>query len=365
MTLDSILKKGNNNFDLVRLLAALAVMFGHSFGIRGGENREWMLWLTHRESFGSLAVYAFFLISGMLVSSSYARQPSPTQFVILRAARIWPGAIVCALMIGLLIGPTFTWISWRDYFANEYTQRWLIHNVTLIGPVGGLLPGVFPHNHLAAFTNATVWTLPVELECYVIVLMLGLMGALKSKRRMSVAIVALTAAFFYFTAHRPDHFTLGHFFTMPMAYSFYPVPFFFLGMLLYTFRTRIKIHGALAATLVTAYLVERNNNGGALLLYPAFAYGVLWVASSPWLLKYQPRHDYSYGIYLYGFVVQQMLTDVFPDWSNYLNVIVAAPIAVLVAALSWHFVELPCLQLARRRHLRWSDDRPESVTAST
>jgi peptidoglycan/LPS O-acetylase OafA/YrhL len=52
--------------------------------------------------------------------------------------------------------------------------------------------------------------------------------------------------------------------------------------------------------------------------------------------------DYSYGIYLYGFAIQQTMMHFFPlarHW--YLNVLVSVPIAVLVAAASWHFVERP------------------------
>lgn len=347
-TLAETLKRGSNNFDLVRLLAAVAVMFGHSFGIRGNSDPEWMLWFTHRESFGSMAVYGFFLISGLLVSASYVNQNSPVRFSVIRAARIWPAAITCALVIGLLVGPAFSSLSPAEYYSNEYTQRWLIHNTTLLGGVGGMLPGVFMHNRFASFVNATVWTLPIELECYVVVLGLGLLRLLESRIAMTIAISLLSAMFFYFVRHPPTHLTLGHFFTLPIAYSFYPVPFFFLGMLLYAFRDRVKLHWLPAALALSAYVACRDRPIGAILLYPAFAYSLLWFSSWGYLRKFQPRHDYSYGIYLYGFVVQQALTALFPTWSNYANVVLAIPITVVVAALSWHLVERPCLRLARR-----------------
>lgn len=343
------LKRGNNNFDLIRLLAALSVMFGHSFGIKGDGNPEWMLWLTHRESFGSLAVYGFFLISGMLVSASYVKQASAGRFALLRAARIWPAAIVCALVIGLVIGPAFTSLPLKTYFSDSGTLHWLLYNTSLLGPVGGMLPGVFPHNRAAAFVNATAWTLPVELECYVIVLLLGLAGLLSSRRGMAAAMALLGIAFFHFTRHPPSHITLGHFFTLPIAYSFYPVPFFFLGMLLFAFREHVKIHGLPALVLFGAYAIWRFDGIGAWLLYPAFAYGLLWLAAWPRLFALRPRHDYSYGIYLYGFVVQQVLTALFPAWNNYLNVAIAMPIAACVAAWSWHGVEKPVLAWAHHR----------------
>lgn len=347
-SLATVLRRGNNSFDLIRLLAALLVMFGHSFGIKGGGNLEWMLWLTHRESFGSVAVYVFFLISGMLVSASYVKQASAGRFTLLRAARIWPGAIVCALLIGLVIAPIFSVLPFSVYVTNGDTLRWLVYNTSLIGPVGGMLPGVFPQNHAAALVNATAWTLPVELECYAIVLLLGMLGLLESRRGMLLAIVVLGVVFFHFAGHPPAHLSLGKFFTLPIAYSFYPVPFFLLGMLLYTFRNSVRIHGLPAAALLIAYAIGRDSRMGAWLLYPAIAYGLLWLASWPRLFGLRPRHDYSYGIYLYGFVVQQALTALFPAWSNFLNVAVAIPIAACFAALSWHLVEKPVLTQAHR-----------------
>jgi peptidoglycan/LPS O-acetylase OafA/YrhL len=65
------------------------------------------------------------------------------------------------------------------------------------------------------------------------------------------------------------------------------------------------------------------------------------------LLRYG---DLSYGIFLYGFVVQQTVAHLLP-WSRhwYLNFAIALPLTVLVAAVSWHFVERPALGL--RSHL--------------
>jgi peptidoglycan/LPS O-acetylase OafA/YrhL len=348
-TLSETLERGSNNFDLIRLCAALAVMLGHSFGLRHGGNVELMLRFTHRESFGSLAVYGFFLISGLLVSASYVKQQSPMRFIGLRALRIWPGAIACALFIALVIGPLFTTAPLADYFSNPLTLRWLAHNASLIGTVGGSLPEVFEKNHLAHLVNATVWTLPIELECYVIVLIVGLLGWIGSKRRTVIAVAVVSIIFAYFTRHPPTHITLGGFFIMPIAYSFYPVPFFFLGMLLYAFRERVLLHWLPAVSLLVAYVVLRFTQVGAILLYPALAYSLLWIASLRSLHRFKPKHDYSYGVYLYGFVVQQSVMAFYPTINNYLSLVVAIPITILLAALSWHFVERPCIAVMRNR----------------
>jgi peptidoglycan/LPS O-acetylase OafA/YrhL len=348
-TLSTTLERDNNNFDLIRLGAALAVMLGHSFGIRGGSNVELMLRFTHRESFGSFAVYGFFLISGLLVSASYEKQSSPLRFTALRALRIWPGAIVCALFIGLVIGPLFTSLSLGSYFSDPQTLHWLVHNTSLIGGVGGPLPGMFEKNHFPLFVNATVWTLPIELECYVIVLVVGLMGVTGSKRGMAIAIAVAGLVFAYVAKHPPAHMTLSYFFKIPIAYSFYPVPFFLLGMLLYAFRDQVRLHWLPSVLVLVIYVPLRDTTVGAVVLYPGFAYGLLWIASMRSLRRFQPKHDYSYGIYLYGFVVQQAVTALLPSLNNYLSVAIAMPIAIALAALSWHLVERPCLAMMRNK----------------
>jgi peptidoglycan/LPS O-acetylase OafA/YrhL len=348
-TLSETLERGNNNFDLIRLCAALAVMLGHSFGLSRGSSLELMLRFTHRESFGSLAVYGFFLISGLLVSASYAKQSSPTRFIGLRALRIWPGAIVCALFIALVVGPLFTTVSLADYFSSPLTFHWLLHNTTLIGGVGGPLPGLFEKNHFALLVNATVWTLPIELECYVIVLIVGLLGWIDSRRRTVLAVAVVSVIFAYFARHPPEHITLGKFFVLPIAYSFYPVPFFFLGMVLHPFRERVPLHWLPAMSLLVAYVALRFTPVGEVLLYPAFAYGLLWVASLQGLQRFKPKHDYSYGVYLYGFVVQQSVMMFYPTINNYLSLLIAVPVTILLAALSWHVVERPCLAILRNK----------------
>ena len=346
--LSDTLSRGNNNFDLIRLVAALAVMLGHSYGIQAART-EPMFWFSHLESFGSLAVYAFFMISGMLVSASFANQSSTLRFIGLRALRIWPGAIVCAAFIALVVGPMFSGLPLAAYFTDARTFHWLFHNATLFGRVGGPLPGVFEENHLKALVNATVWTLPVELKCYVIVLVAGLLGAIRSRRVMVIVVALVGAVFAIFANHPPKYLPLGDFFLLPLLYSFYPVPFFLLGMLLYVFRDHVFLDWRPVVVLLAIYLVSRNSWPNPIFFYLTFIYGLLWFGSANGLRKMTPKHDYSYGIYLYGFVVQQVVSSIHPSMNSYLSLMISVPITVALAALSWHAVERPCLASFRRR----------------
>ena len=361
--LSDTLSRGNNNFDLIRLMAALMVMLGHSYGIQGA-SIEPMFWFSHLESFGSLAVYAFFMISGMLVSASFANQSSALRFIGLRVLRIWPGAMVCAAFIALVVAPIFSGLPVRAYFSDARILHWLFHNAMLIDPVGGPLPQLFAGNHLKSLVNATVWTLPVELKCYVIVLVAGLFGCIGSRWR-TVAVVALAGVVFaMFANHPPKYFSLGSFFVLPLAYSFYPVPFFLLGMLLYAFRDRVLLDWRPVVALLAVYLVSRHSRFDPVLFYPAFIYGLLWLSSAKMLHRFAPKHDYSYGIYLYGFVVQQAVSSLHPAMNSYLSLVIAVPVTVVLAALSWHWVERPCLASFRRRNAPASGIRAEASGVS-
>ncbi|WP_243050007.1 acyltransferase [Dyella sp. RRB7] len=348
-SLSKTLERDRNNFDLIRLGAALMVMVGHAFGITGSHEMEVMLRFTHRETFGSLAVYSFFLISGLLVSASYVKQDSPGRFAVLRLLRIYPGALTCAAVIGLVVAPTFTSTPLASYFSSDEVRRWLMHNMSLIGRLGSPLPHVFSSNPLPGFVHPNVWTLPIELECYAVVLVVGLSGLIRTRVGMTLAVAVAGLIFAYFAAHPPQHFNLGNIFIVPLGYSFYPVPFFLLGMLLYAFRDHVKLHWLPAAVLLIAYVMFREGRWGVILLYPALVYGVLWLASAPFLRRFKPHHDYSYGIYLYGWVVQQAVTNLCPGLDHNTSLVVAIPVTVIVASLSWHFVERPCLLAIRSK----------------
>lgn len=220
------------------------------------------------------------------------------------------------------------------------------------------MPGLFESNVLKGFANATVWTLPVELNCYVIVLLAGLAGAMGSKRGTLIVVGLAAAIFAVFANHPPTFLPTGNFFLLPLAYSFYPVPFFLLGMLLYAYREHVRLSWIPAALLLVSYVVFRFSVVSTLLLYPAFAYGLLWLASASFLHGLKPKHDYSYGIYLYGFVVQQIVASISPSLNNYLAFLFSVTVTVALAAASWHWVERPCLSRFRHGATMKANDRP-------
>ena len=353
--LSHALSRNGNNFDLVRLLAAIAVVYGHSYLLQAPDGTtDWVQNALGFDGFCALGVYAFFLLSGMLVTSSFDRQRSVPRFAVLRIARLWPAVAGGSLVTVFIVGPLLTTLPLRDYFASGMTWANLDNFSTIVLKTGWALPGVFEHNRFPVDVCASLWTLPLEVRCYLIVMVTGMLGLLSSARGAALA-AALGCVAFVLRVHLP-HLEIGlrDFSETPSGYSFWPEPFFMLGMLLYGWRERIDINGLTALALVMVFLVFRDTAGAQPLFYLAFVYGVLWAGATPLLRRFVPRHDYSYGIYLYGFMVQQCVANIAPQLSHVTAVLIAAPFILLCAALSWHFVEQPVLKWCRGRLARRS-----------
>ena len=129
-------------------------------------------------------VYAFFLLSGMLVTASFGRQRSVPRFAVLRIARLWPAVAVGSLVTVFIIGPLFTTLTLREYFASGMTWANLDNFSTIVVTPnsGWALPGVFEHNRVPVDIAAPLWTLPLQLRCYLVVLVTGMLGLLSSAR---------------------------------------------------------------------------------------------------------------------------------------------------------------------------------------
>lgn len=349
--LSHALSRERNNFDLVRLIAAMAVAYGHAFVLQLPDgHKDVVTTVLGYDYSGSLGVFAFFLLSGILVTASFDRQRSPARFIALRSARLWPAVAFGSCFVVFVLGPVFTTWPLRDYFSSNATWSNLDSLSTILFSQRWRLPGVFDHNHFGNSICEPLWTLCVEVRYYFVVLLAGMLGLLRSRRGMIFAVL-LGVIPWVVRPHLYPHIEIAFrdLAFKPGGYAFFPEPVFMTGMLLYAFRDRVHISGWTAAALFCSWLALRGTGLAQLIFYGALAYAVLWVGTTPPLHRFVPRNDYSFGIYLFGFPVQQSISHFAPTLDPLVALAIAAPFIFALAFISWHCVEKPALDWARRR----------------
>jgi peptidoglycan/LPS O-acetylase OafA/YrhL len=334
-----------NNFDLLRLIAAVLVVYSHSYPLTGIKTEPFASWSNGLSSFGGIAVACFFLISGFLITKSYTQRHDLIAFLTARILRIFPALIVAVLFCAFIIGPMTTDLPWSSYFSNQQTYRYITHNSTL--RIVYELPGVFIHNLYPIAVNGSLWTLPLEFAMYIGIAVLGVIGFLK-KTYIASGLTLLGFVTLLLLHHFiPTFFIFKSGAITNVTLNSIPVLFFILGMLAYLHRDKIILHPSIALILIITCLLTKNTFLFGTFFYMAFAYCILFFAfqhkiHANWLVK---RGDISYGVYIYAFPLQQAMSYFFHITSAWLLFAVVLPPLILLAVLSWHFIEKKALKL--------------------
>lgn len=323
----------DNNFNLLRMLAATGVLVSHAYPISLGPQASEPLSLSLKGlSLGSLCVMIFFAISGFFIARSFDRTSSLRRFLRARALRLFPGLFV-ALFLTVLVGASLTTAGSSAYWAQ--VPSYLLRNATLFFPRYDL-PGVFADTPFGPAINGSLWTLSYEVLCYSGVVLCGLLGLL-SRPRLFLLWAGGFALLYGVTIVGDLHIRIEKLVTLALPFT--------TGMALWVWRDQIALSPRLAAL------------GGAVaaaswptpIFLPVFtialSYAVFVIGQTrlPWALAYNRLGDYSYGTYIYAFPIQQLLVASgvsLPLW----NMTLALPMTLLCAVLSWHLIEAPALR---------------------
>ena len=339
-TVAEALQRPFDNFGLIRLGLALAVVVSHAFSVTTGMVEDEPLTVFTGFTLGEHAVNGFFAVSGFLVTMSYDRR-GWRDYVIARTLRIAPGFIVATLVVALVFGAALTRLPVADYWRDPALWRFVTATLTTFKS-SAPLPGVFEANPYQ-FPMGTVWTLKYEVLCYLGVLALGLAGLLRSRVILLVLVAGLFCAVAGLDAVRPD--------APKGVQTMLRLPLiFFLGGLLYLWRDRVRLSAFALAGLAIATALSRDTFLYKALLFATETYGVLWLALAPGLSHpaLDPKNDFSYGTYLYGWPVQQALHQLFPAAAALTLLGPSIVLTLAVAAASWFWVERPALALKLR-----------------
>lgn len=347
-------------FDFLRLALALSIVLAHSYQTASGATnagQDHPFWLIVY-----LQVPMFFALSGFLVAGSATRL-SLRNFLLNRAFRIYPALITEIVLSIFIIGLMFTKVGWAEFFTSG--NFWL-YLTNLFGLPHYILPGVFEDNPLRYKVNGSLWTVPFELVCYGIMSLLIVTGYVRNNARMLAFAVGVTIfgaepRIFYHvlgvgalqhvnsvTVYIYENI-LNPSFTMTFAY-------FSWGVAAYQLRDRVPYSRALAALGVGLFVLlsfygepYEKESWFKLAMLPIGVYLTLFIGLTRIPLpRFLSSGDYSYGIYLYGFPVQQAVQACLGGTSSmWLNFAFAAPIIFLWSKFSWHFVEKPALALRK------------------
>ena len=322
----------DNNFNLVRFLAAFTVLWSHSYALTVGPGAEpWVRWIGYTPA--GIAVDAFFITSGFLVTASLLRLDDFKAFVRARALRIFPALIACVALSVFVLGPMVT--TSTGYWSSAETWRYLWSNATL-WRAEYALPGVFDTLPRTA-VNGSLWTLPIEVRLYLALLVASLCGVLTAKRYVLPWLLALAGAacFAWWRAPLPAW----------LANDLWCVAFFITGTALWLVRDRVRLSWVGVVALLALAAATRGTPWFAAAYFALVCYGTLWLA---FVRRGPPatHHDLSYGLYLYGWPAAQ-LVQLYSPGAPLHNLAWASVCALALAALSWFLVERPALRLKR------------------
>jgi peptidoglycan/LPS O-acetylase OafA/YrhL len=323
-----------NNFNLMRLVAAWMVIYGHAHAVTGITGNDGIAWLTQLRGAGAVAVDMFFVISGFLIAASLEHN-TVRGYLISRGLRILPALLVCLALTTFVLGPLLTTAA--DYWRLPMTWNYFLVNASLLLS-RFQLPGVF-ESHPLDVVNGSLWTLPIEAKLYLLLMLAWWLGLFAPRRYTPLWALAMLAG--YALAR--------HYWPLPDHAQKYAecTAFFITGTLLWVNRARIPLSGGVVLGLVVAFVALRGTSWSHLPYFGLLAYGTLWLGLCVRLPMI--RHtDLSYGLYLYGWPAQQLAWMLPAGKTIAGNIAIATAIALACAALSWYVVERPALRLKKR-----------------
>lgn len=339
-----------NNINLLRFIAASMVIYFH-MGILLGQPEITVMGV----GIGGIAVNIFFILSGYLIASSWAHSTSFKSYVIRRAARIFPALIVVVLVTTFVIGPLFTSLAPGAYFASTGTWKYL--SLIFLAPISNVLPGVFETLPFPGAVNGSLWTLRYEFLMYLLVpLLYFLLGKVGKKQRkpLLIAFVVFLAAGHCLIAsgllHAPEAvekgFRLG-------AYFFIGTALYELGLI----RFFDPQYSLLALFLALIFCHEGGPICPLLMMVVTVVFTIGFsFAPQPKFARCFSKNDFSYGIYIWAFPIQQALVQIGGGSSQdsvLAYSLVAFVITLALAVASWFLVEKPCMDWGKRLSKRF------------
>jgi peptidoglycan/LPS O-acetylase OafA/YrhL len=247
--------------------------------------------------------------------------------------------VVCGALCAFVLGPLLT--TAPDYWRHPEVWRFFEANAALSMDTQYFLPGVFEQlrNHAI---NGSLWSLPIEVRLYLWLALIGLFALNRTRRFNPLFVVAISVGFLLLTRDPlpPDLSNLA-----------YCRAFFFTGSFAWINRRSVPLSWPLLFAILVFAASLHGTDRFYIGYFLALGYGTLFLAYVPKLPVIR-HHDFSYGLYLYGWPAQQLVQTISPSANALGNTLWATLLAVALAAASWFLVEAPAMRLKSRFRVR-------------
>jgi peptidoglycan/LPS O-acetylase OafA/YrhL len=353
MLISHHLSSHRNNFAVLRLLAALLVLYGHCYPlvlatpalphVPDPLSRAVYPYLGFGQSLSGIGLCLFFFISGLLVSKSYLQRGNALTFIRSRAVRIYPGLAVNLLFCTLIVGAYATTLPLPAYLFHSGIHDFIIHNL-ILWETQFELPGVFqtlPWHSV----NGSLWTLPLEIRMYGWCLVFGALGILQQRAMFNTLFLVAIGLFLM----------QGKSFLLSQPNTDFLWIYFLLGMFCTLNAAQLRLDARILAGLILFTACLHGAEAGEPRLYNlCFAITVSYAILCAAYLRYIPQldigriGDFSYGIYLYAYPLQQLIVQHTQGQISPLMLCFVATLLTLpLAVLSWYTIEKPALKRFR------------------
>jgi len=332
--MDILIKERENSFDLIRHFAAFLVLFSHHFPLSGRPEPSVPSW----DTFGFVAVVIFFSISGYFMPKSFSNSAGFLEFMVKRCKRIFPGLFVCSIIMVYVIGLIFTTASAYDYlFSTDQFKTIFLFTAFM----GNTIPTVFSDFTYKNAINGSLWTLPIEFLCYIII------GSALSLLNSWKTIVCLLLAACIATATLGAKWVDFVVFSVPMSYlSLFGIAFCTGSLMSMTRKSWKNYRIPMVAISLLLIWLLRGRPEVQILGTASIAVITIIIGLSVRDKLIHGRFDVSYGVYIYAFPIQQLVINcVTRDF--WLGMFISALLTIVAGALSYKYVEKPFLNSKR------------------
>jgi len=338
-----------NNYNVLRMVAATAVMYGHMYALIGSS-----VPVLYANEVSSIGFKMLMVLSGYMITQSCIYDSKVSRYAIKRVFRLIPALMFFSLVVIFIVGPIFTTLPIAEYFKHDYTRRYL-YNIVLNPQYQ--LPAVFATNPYPYAVNGSLWGLPAEVSCYVLIyIVLKLLCKVPWRKIVfsvlvfGICTMQVCRIVFFPTASYV-------FWGTDWFQAFVLYPYFFIGALyaVTNLKNYCNVQCAFIMLLVSVLFhsdVYALNEVLAMIVLP-YAIISFGECSKPVFVNCFKKMDITYGIYLWGFTVQQMVIKIIMvDMQCSMNVnlifVISYMFTILLAIVTWYMIERPAAVIMKK-----------------